>query len=293
LRFIRLFARSSLTPGAQNAHAHAETPRQRLCSRAKLFVFKGLSEMQPSISIVVPTYKRPQKLARTLASIAPACSSPHEIIVVDDCPDGSAFPIAMQFGAQYMCKAGRDRGLSQSRNIGIALARGKYLAFIDDDDFFSPNSLDTLLSTADRNTFIFGDFVEVHADKLVHHDLRIATQDNLLIANQIPVGAYLIEKTAIKRNFDERMRSHEDWDFLLTNIDWQRCKHVQTEIVRVDKTENGTTSMQARRSQFFWMDFLSIYSKFPAPYLSSNRKGMLAQLGVNLDENMLKHGDVI
>jgi GalNAc5-diNAcBac-PP-undecaprenol beta-1,3-glucosyltransferase len=249
--------------------------------------------MQPTISIIIPTFKRPEKLARALASIPAACAVPHEVIVIDDCTDGSAFPVAQQFKAQYLCKAGRDRGLSQSRNIGIALARGKYLVFIDDDDFFSPNGLDALHCAAEGNTFVFGDFVEVHNDKTVRHDLRIATRDNLLIANQIPVGAYLIEKTAIKRNFDERMRSHEDWDFLLTNIDWQRCRHIQAEIVRIDKTENATTSMQARRRQFFWMDFLSIYSKFPAPHVSRNRSGMLKELGINLDENMLKHGDVI
>lgn len=52
-----------------------------------------MSSPPPLLSIVVPTYRRPQALERALASVAPACSATHEVIVVDDCPEGSGFVV--------------------------------------------------------------------------------------------------------------------------------------------------------------------------------------------------------
>ena len=250
--------------------------------------------MTIDISIIIPTYKRPEKLARSLASVRSACSLSYEIIVIDDCPDGSAFLIAMQFKAQYICKAGLHRGLSQSRNIGINLACGKYILFLDDDDYFSPKGIDALRSAMDGEcSFVYGNFSYIHEQGIVNSDLSLLTHDHLLIRNHIPVGSYLMERASIKQRFDEHMRSHEDWDFLLCNMDWQTCKHVPFNVVNIDKIENHDTSMQARRRQFFWLDFISIYSRFPAPNLRVHRKEALLELGINIDESMLGHVDTI
>jgi len=251
--------------------------------------------MTSDVSIIIPTYKRPEKLARALSSVAQACSLQHEIFVIDDCPDGSAYPVAMQFKAQYFCKSGQRRGLSRSRNIGIDLSGGKFLLFLDDDDYLLPSSIDALHHHAMSGGYsvVFGDFSNLFPNEKIRVDLSLLTHDHLLICNQIPVGAYMMERSSIRQQFDERMRSHEDWDFLLCNMEWQRCKHVPIEVVTVDKTENLDMSMQARRRQYFWLDFIAIYSKYPAPSLSGHRKNMLLGLGIDIDESMLGHADTI
>jgi hypothetical protein len=119
------------------------------------------------------------------------------------------------------------------------------------------------------------------------------THQHLLVRNHIPVGAYLISRAAIRRNFDERMRSHEDWEFLLHNIEPHCTRYVPVDIVTIDKTETMEESMQVRRKKFFWLDYLSVYSRYPAPQLSAPRKEALTMLGVNVDEQMLGQGDVI
>lgn len=250
--------------------------------------------MAIDVSIVVPTYQRPEKLARALASIGAACNALHEVIVVDDCPKGSAFAVAQNFNARYLFKAGAQRGLSQSRNLGLTLATGRYVAFLDDDDFLSPDAVDLMLAAAKGNaSFVFGNYSNLFAAEKVHTDLLLLTQDHLLICNQIPVGAYLMDRALIRRNFDEQMRSHEDWDFLLCNMDWARTVHVPQEVVTIDKTENHDTSMQARRGQHFWLDFMSIYGRYPAPHLKTHRRNMLLSLGIAIDEKMLALADTI
>jgi GalNAc5-diNAcBac-PP-undecaprenol beta-1,3-glucosyltransferase len=246
------------------------------------------------VSVVVPTYQRPEKLARALTSIGSACNATHEVIVVDDCPQGSGFEVAKRFNARYLFKAGAQRGLSQSRNLGLTLATGRYIAFLDDDDFLSPGGVDLMLAAITGTTsFVFGDFSNLFAAEKVRTDLTLLTHDHLLICNQIPVGAYLMDRAMVARNFDTHMRSHEDWDFLLCNMDWDRTVHVPHEVVTIDKTENHDTSMQARRSQHFWLDFMSIYARHPAPHVKTHRRNMLLSLGIAIDEKMLALADTI
>lgn len=252
------------------------------------------TEMRTDVSVIIPTYKRPEKLERALASVKPACSVAYELIVVDDCPEGSGYATAKAFGAQYVCKAGRNRGLSRSRNIGLVLAGAERLAFLDDDDFFAPGGLDALyLALMNGCSFAFGNYLQLFSDKQTPMDLSELTQQQMLVGNQIPVGAYMISRGSVRRGFDEQMRSHEDWEFLLSNINWHSVRHVAFDVVTIDKTENQESSMQARRRSQFWLDYLSVYSRFPAPELSQRRQKVLAMLGVNLDPNMLKHGDSI
>jgi glycosyltransferase involved in cell wall biosynthesis len=250
--------------------------------------------MSPEVSIIIPTYKRTAKLERALASIPSACSVSYEVIVIDDCPEGSAAPIARQTGSQYVCKKGENRGLSKSRNIGLQMARGKYVAFLDDDDFYIPNAIDSLCSKiSEGQQLAFGNYVNLLNEGQILYDMKSLTFDHLLVSNRIPVGSYLVRRSTIIHHFDERMRSHEDWDFLLQHGNWSRWVHVPNPVVVIDKTENFETSMQARRRKYFWLDFISIYSRFPAPHLKYHRHEMLLSLGVNIDANLLENSDEI
>ena len=250
--------------------------------------------MHPELTIIIPTYRRPEKLHRALSSIPATTNRPHEIIVIDDCPDGSAFEVAKKHGCRYIYKGGMDRGQSHSRNIGINLARGTYISFLDDDDIYAEGGLDRLIDRArDKRGIIFGDYLTFTAT--MRSDLRLDTVDinKLLICNQIPVGAFVIERSAILRDFDPQLRSHEDWDFLLFHATRMPLVHVPGLTVMIDKTENTTTSTEARRRSLFWLDFLSIYARYPAEHFAAARSAMLQSLGIQIPETLLRYQDVI
>ena len=217
-----------------------------------------------------------------------------EVIVVDDCPDGSAFGVVQKYGARYVSKAGIERGQSFSRNIGIQMARAPWLCFLDDDDFLLDGGIDRLLQVArPGNSLVFGDYFAFNVGVRTEVSLQAITLNSLLVCNNIPMGAFLINKSFIIRNFDTRMRSHEDWDFLLSNGFGGTFEHVPMQVVAIDKTENLTTSTEARRRKYFWLDFLSIYARFPASHLADARQAMLASLGLQLPDGLLQMGDEI
>jgi hypothetical protein len=68
---------------------------------------------------------------------------------------------------------------------------------------------------------------------------------------------------------------------------------VPLDIVCVDKTDNTTTSTEARRRPMFWLDFLSVYSRYPASHLAELRTRQLATLGLGISKEMLEFEDQI
>lgn len=107
------------------------------------------------ISVIIPTYKPADYIWQCLGSLLRQ-TLPHEryevIIVLNGCnePYNSSLSkyIAEHKGEMCCRLVQTDKGgVSNARNIGIDLAQGRYIAFIDDDDWVSDNYLDHLLAT--------------------------------------------------------------------------------------------------------------------------------------------------
>jgi|GEM_PF-3120085 glycosyltransferase involved in cell wall biosynthesis len=122
--------------------------------------------MQSPISVVIPTYRRPQCLAEALQSVARQTLQPLEIIVVDD--EGGTTRtqrIADDFGARLI--ASHRGGPSRARNLGIQAARGIWIALLDDDDLWEMRKLEfqwAALSAAPQAIGVFADFTRFDPD---------------------------------------------------------------------------------------------------------------------------------
>lgn len=99
------------------------------------------------VSVVIPTYKRSSTLDRAIASVVKQSYSNIEIIVVDD---NAEFPeyrsktreIVSSYQNIVLVENERNLGGGLSRNAGIEVARGKYIAFLDDDDEYLPRKIE-------------------------------------------------------------------------------------------------------------------------------------------------------
>lgn len=108
----------------------------------------------PFFSVVIPTYNRPELLPRAIDSVLSSSYRDAEIIVVND---GStvAYPdLRERYGDKLRCcETPTSLGVASSRNIGVSLAKGKWIVFLDDDDELTPEYLwkiqDTIRSCED------------------------------------------------------------------------------------------------------------------------------------------------
>lgn len=114
-------------------------------------------QTQPFISVVVPTYKRPELLMRCLSALWGQTleAREYEIIVVDDGPTAEARTVVEQWRHRagptvtYLTVAGHH-GPAAARSVGWRAARGSIIAFTDDDCLPSPGWLAAGLRCFDR-----------------------------------------------------------------------------------------------------------------------------------------------
>ena len=107
----------------------------------------------PKVSVIVPTYNRPDRLRTALDSLAAQTYRDFEIIVVNDAGCDIQPVIAACADRHRITSVihDRNRGLAAARNSGLRAAKGTYIAYLDDDDRYLPHHLDTLVAYLDRN----------------------------------------------------------------------------------------------------------------------------------------------
>jgi len=116
------------------------------------------------VSIVIPTYKRPEGLARALASVEHSAVADHtvEIVIADNDPAGSAREFVIDFAKRSQASITYvhvpEPGVSNARNGALDVARGRYILFLDDDMTAAQNWAQILMDGARRfeATIAFG-----------------------------------------------------------------------------------------------------------------------------------------
>ena len=105
----------------------------------------------PLLSLVMPVYNVAPYLRRCLDSLQAQTQAVDEIIVVDDGSTDDCPAILAEYAARIpnmRVIRQENRGLSAARNTGMQHARGRYLAFVDSDDFVAPQMYEHLLMVA-------------------------------------------------------------------------------------------------------------------------------------------------
>ena len=102
----------------------------------------------PLITVVVPIFNMARHLEKCLDSAMAQTYRNLEIVLVDDGSTDRSLSICQDYktqDARIQISSKPNGGLSSARNAGLALAHGKYIFFLDSDDFIEPDTLDYLL----------------------------------------------------------------------------------------------------------------------------------------------------
>ena len=107
----------------------------------------------PNVSLIIPVYNVEQYLPKCLESIAAQTLKGFEVILVDDGSTDHSLEILRGFARRFpnTCVIHQENGgVSKARNAGIQAARGKYIAFMDSDDYIAPLYLQRLYESAKK-----------------------------------------------------------------------------------------------------------------------------------------------
>jgi len=183
---------------------------------------------QPKISVIIPTYNRACKLKRALLSVQQQSIKDFELIIVDD---GSTDNTEEELNKLLPCydftvhytKLDKNYGPSYARNRGVERATGKYVAFLDSDDYWEKDFLKHLSFFLDVHTDIGLVYCDTHLrndrnNVLFTFSLAPYSYDKLLNSNGcIATGSLMFRKPLWYKcgGFREDMRRAEDFEWQL------------------------------------------------------------------------------
>lgn len=106
-----------------------------------------MNNLFPTISVIVPVYNTKRYLPKCLDSIASQSFTDFEVLMVDDGSTDGSGEICEQYSrndSRFITIHQSNQGVSVSRNNGLQRARGKYISFVDSDDYIHPQMLELL-----------------------------------------------------------------------------------------------------------------------------------------------------
>lgn len=185
---------------------------------------------QPLVSVIVPTYNRPEGLRQALESIAGQTYQNIEALVVNDAGEDVSAVIddfKSRLKINYLVHK-QNKDLAGARNTGLKNAAGEYIAYLDDDDIFFPNHIEEAVRILTKSEYkvVYSDAFRFHQEKedsvyvTKHMDIPYSVEfdaDRILKGNIAPVLTYVHAKSCVDKAgyFDETLHTHEDWDFFI------------------------------------------------------------------------------
>ncbi len=233
----------------------------------------------PKVSVIVPTYNRPDRLRVALESLAAQTFQDFEVIVVNDagCEVGFVVNACVDRHRITTITHDRNRGLAAARNSGLRAAKGTYIAYLDDDDRYLPHHLETLVTYLEQHESqvaytdawrvqerqIDGMYVETGRDVPYSCDFNPA---DLLVSNYFPVLCVMHARQCVEAvgGFDESLYAHEDWDFWIRMATRFPFTHLRVTTAEFTWRSDGT-SMTSGTQDTYQRTTEIIYRKY-APH---------------------------
>ena len=114
---------------------------------------------KPLVSVIMPTYNCGKYISMSIDSVLNQTIKDLELIIVDDCSDDNTSEVVGEYLAKYpnidYTILKKNCGPAIARNLAIAKANGKYVAFLDSDDLWLPNKLEKQITFMENNNYLF------------------------------------------------------------------------------------------------------------------------------------------
>lgn len=185
------------------------------------------------VSVIIPTYKRSEKLLRAIDSVLNQTYDKIELLIVNDNEPNDSFTKELKLKVEKYNNDSRFHLIVQdkhingavARNVGIKKAKGEYIAFLDDDDWWDVTKLEKQVKCIEELSADWGvvscKIKRYNNDKLIamlpKYDDGFVYKDIMMLKADFATGTLLIRHDALDQSgyFDERLLRHQDLQLLV------------------------------------------------------------------------------
>jgi glycosyltransferase involved in cell wall biosynthesis len=182
----------------------------------------------PKVSVIIPAYNAAPYLAESIESVLAQTYKDYEILVVDDGSSDETASVAKKFepAIKLFCQA--NSGPASARNLAIKHSTGEYVAFLDSDDFWTPDTLTEQVKYLDGNPqvgLVYGEAIMFTQDGASRQDVgkigytTAPTLRKLLFGNFIPTPTVMLRRACIEKvgvlKVSSKLAVAEDYEYWL------------------------------------------------------------------------------
>lgn len=194
------------------------------------------------ISVIIPTYNRVKTLMRAVNSVLNQTLQPSEIIIVDDRSTDETIPMLAPLANRLKVITQPHNGVSSARNHGVLQASSPWIAFLDSDDEWLPQKLETQASYLSKFPHIqicHTDEIWIRNGIFVNQGKKHQKQGGWIYENCLPLCAISPSSILIKKDifgkeglFDETLPACEDYDMWLRLTYKYEVLYIENKLVR-------------------------------------------------------------
>jgi glycosyltransferase involved in cell wall biosynthesis len=219
-------------------------------------VESGVSS-EPLISVLIPVFNGEKYLLQSLQSIQSQTYQHLEILVVNDGSVDRSAPIIDQFlkSDRRVRAIHKSRsGLTDSLNVGLAAARGDYIARLDCDDWADVSRLELQVARVKQDpslVLVGSDFSTFNEESGETRDFRLPQGHKALLSRLSRLGGFFPHSAALFHlktarelgGYDSEALYNEDWDLWLKLSEHGRITSVSRKLVTIREHQNQTTKL--------------------------------------------------
>lgn len=219
-----------------------------------------ISELK--VSIIMPAYNVGQFILDSITSVLQQTFTQWELIIIDDCSTDETVKIIEGFKSDpriILVKNGENLGGAGSRNKGIKLAKGRYIAFLDSDDLWGRKKLELQLHFMEQNNygFTFTSYSTMSEEGHKKGQIEIPTKVNfskLLKHNYIGCLTAIYDTTVFGKIYMPLVRKRQDfalWLELLKSFDYAYGLNVNLGSYRI--RSGSLSKSKSDAFKFYWI----------------------------------------
>lgn len=223
----------------------------------------------PLVSVIMPAYNAEEFIEEAIASVLAQSVQDWELIVIDDCSQDKTREIVEAFTQKdrriRLIMNEKNSGTARTRNRGLDVFSGQYVALLDSDDYWHPQLLEKMLAHARQTqadiTYCSYEIVDEHGNKLCNDFIVPAETDfrKSMVRNVISCSTVLLTKEIAQANRFPTDIYHEDialWFQLLR--DGATARGVPDILASYRQRQNSKTASKIKSAGKRWV----IYRKY-------------------------------
>ena len=230
------------------------------------------NNQNPLVSVILPAYNAEGFLEAAVRSVMAQTVQNWELIILDDGSQDATCTIAQRLAEEderiLFSPNGENMGVARTRNRGIAMSRGAYVALLDSDDLWQPDKLEKQLARLEQTgadiCYTAYAIIGLHGEK-VRPDYLVpeqATFQKLLKENVIGCSTVLLRGEVARANPFKTEFSHEDYvlwlQLLQAGYKAAGCTEVLTQWRYLDGSRSFNKKKAARNRWRIYREYLHL-----------------------------------